>query len=127
VKFLDYTEHPDQFLDQCAITINPLTGVRGSCLKVIESVAAGRVCVSTQEGARGFSDSGFTSLICEERVEDFVIPIQQLLLDDEYRRRLEQPDPNLLESLSWNHSGQLQAQFYERCTTTAPNASKRGF
>jgi GT2 family glycosyltransferase len=127
IRFLDYAEHPDQFLDQCAITINPLTGVRGSCLKVIESIAAGRVCVSTLEGARGFLDAGFTGLICKDRVEQFVQPIEQLLLNDQYRRGLEQPDPNILEPFLWNHAGQLQTEFYQRCTTTERNASKHGF
>ena len=39
----------------CALTINPLDGIRGSPVKLVESLAAGRACVSTADGARGFA------------------------------------------------------------------------
>ena len=44
-------------LAQCALTINPLAGIRGSAVKLVEALAAGRVCVSTADGARGFREA----------------------------------------------------------------------
>ena len=34
-------------LARCALTINPLAQIRGSAVKLVESLAAGRVCVTT--------------------------------------------------------------------------------
>src|SRR6185295_10772948 len=54
---------PAPYLDQCTLTINPQRNIRGSSIKLIESLLAGRVCVSTADGARGFSDCGLEGLV----------------------------------------------------------------
>jgi GT2 family glycosyltransferase len=126
VSVLDYTERPREWLDQCALTINPLCGVRGSCLKVIESLAAGRVCLSTREGARGFLREGFSSLIVTETVEEFAEPLERLLLDHAYRRSLERPSPENLLPYSWKQAGKLQADIYHQCITRSQTASRPG-
>ena len=45
---------PD-ILGASTLTINPQQSIRGSAVKLVESLAAGRVCVSTAAGARGFA------------------------------------------------------------------------
>ena len=127
VRVIDFVEHPQEWLDQCALTINPLRGVRGSCVKVIESVAAGRVCVSTTEGARGFTQAQFPSLIVTDTVESFVEPLERLLLDHEYRRSLESVPQESLSSFSWKHAGDLQASLYSQWMNKFPIASQLGF
>ena len=127
VSVLDYTERPREWLDRCALTINPLRGVRGSCLKVIESLAAGRVCLSTREGARGFLHEGFSSLIVTETVEEFAEPLQRLLLDHLYRHSLEKPSPEDLAPYSWKQAGKLQADIYHRWITRSQTASHPGY
>ncbi|MCB1609575.1 MAG: glycosyltransferase family 4 protein, partial [Xanthomonadales bacterium] len=86
---------------QCSLTINPLTEIRGSALKVAESLAAGRVCVSTESGARGF-DERPAGLVRVATVSEMTDPILQLLVDDRRRWQLEQPDPALLRQWSWS-------------------------
>jgi hypothetical protein len=100
-------------LDACAITINPQSELRGSSLKVIESVAAGRVCVSTQAGARGWRDVNLSALITLRSVDDFVAPIVRLLLDEDCRTGLELPDPVQLAACSWNAAGAALTQYLD--------------
>ncbi len=114
VFVMDYIEQPRPLLDQCALTINPLSGVRGSCLKVAESIAAGRVCVSTMEGARGFLDRKPPALVVAEKIADFEAPIKLLLTDVEYRRSLEKPLPGSSDAYSWNSGAQKLVDIYSR-------------
>lgn len=116
VRVIDYVEEPGEWLEQCSLTINPLRGVRGSCVKVIESVAAGRVCVSTREGARGFLNSGFPGLVLTESVQGFIEPLSSLLLDHNYRRSLESVPSEKLFHSSWKHSAEKQANLYYQWT-----------
>lgn len=127
VTVMDYTERPREWLDRCALTINPLRGTRGSCLKVIESLAAGRVCISTREGARGFLRPGFPSLVVTGTVEEFTEPLQSLLLDHPYRRSLERPSAENLEPYSWERAGKLQGDIYRQWMTASQTASHPGF
>lgn len=117
VRVFAYTENPREWLDRCALTINPLRNVRGSCLKVIESVAAGRACVSTRDGARGYLDRGFDALVVNAAVADFVGPVERLLIDDDYRHSLEAPPQQTLEPYSWKIASDLQAGLYEKWMT----------
>ncbi len=104
IRILEYAPAMRPLLDACAVTINPHVNMRGSSLKLIESIAAGRVCVSTQNGARGFLRAGFTSLITTEAISDFGEPLIRLLLDEEYRLSLEIPDLDKLSQYTWKHS-----------------------
>jgi hypothetical protein len=89
VQVLEYVDNVQELMKQCALTINPISGNRGSCRKVAESLAGGRVCVSTREGARGYLDVGFSPLLICEKTEDFTGLMLKLLEDVEYRRSLE--------------------------------------
>ncbi|MGA7413080.1 MAG: glycosyltransferase family 4 protein [Bryobacteraceae bacterium] len=112
VVLFDYVEDLRSLMDQCALTINPLYGVRGSCLKVIESMRAGRVCVSTRQGARGFVDSGLRPLIVVERIEDMESPVREALLDSVKRMSLECSSFEDLERFTWKHSGEQLRKVY---------------
>jgi hypothetical protein len=68
----------------------------------VESLVAGRVCVSTREGARGFLGLDAPGLVVVERVEDFVEPLVRLLSDPAWRRSLERPSPEVLEACGWS-------------------------
>ena len=113
---IDVYEHRDDvaaFLDASALTINPQSAIRGSSIKVIESLTAGRVCVSSQDGARGFRDDGFESLIVADDVASMVDPIVELLRDTALRHRIEAPDESRLARYQWAHSAQLQRALYQ--------------
>jgi len=114
VTVFDYTEHPSYYLERCAVTLNPVWGIRGSSLKLLESVAAGRVCVSTIEGARGFLDERWSSLVTVERVEDMELPLERLLVDPAYRHSLEHLPEVALEAHTWQHSGELLGKLYDQ-------------
>ena len=114
VIIYDFIPDPRPFLYQCALTINPLIGSRGSSLKLIESIAAGRVCISTSDGARGFAKAGFRSLLIRDRIEDFYNPIERLLLDPQSRISIERPDRTILQQYSWVDSGLKLSALYEK-------------
>jgi GT2 family glycosyltransferase len=110
----DYNADPRPFLRRCVLTINPVSGIRGSSVKLLESVAAGRVCVSTRDGARGFLSDCPPSLIVVERTSDFLEPLQRLLLDSAFRRSIEQPPAEYLARHSWKASAGRFVEEYVR-------------
>ncbi len=112
IQIVDHTDDVEPWLSACALTINPLGEMRGSSIKLLESIAAGRVCVSTLEGARGFRDLPSEALVIVPRIEDFIGPLRELLMDEEQRVRREQPADKLLQALSWQQSAAIQADIY---------------
>jgi hypothetical protein len=87
---------------------------------VIESVFAGRVCVSTREGARGFVNSGLKPLIVVERIEDLDSPIRQNLMNPAKRMSLEHASFGELEHFTWKHSGKGITEIYRSLLADVP-------
>jgi len=112
VRVVDHVDDVSPWLEGCALTINPLTGVRGSSIKLLESLGFGRVCVSTEDGARGFRDLRSNALRIVPGVEHFFASLRELLLDEERRLQLEKPDSRLLASISWERAALVQAGLY---------------
>ena len=102
IRVRPFVAQPRAALDACALTVNPIQGNRGSALKVIESLAAGRVCITTEEGARGFRKAGFRSLIGVQGVADMLGPVLTLLRDTSARHALEYPDAKVLARFRWS-------------------------
>ena len=114
VKVANSVGNISTWLERCALTINPLTGTRGSSVKLIESLAAGRVCVSTSDGARGFREATLSQLIVVDRVENMFEPILELIRDEPLRLSLETIRPLELEPYSWRQSALAQERVYHR-------------
>jgi GT2 family glycosyltransferase/glycosyltransferase involved in cell wall biosynthesis len=112
VSVLGHREDIGALLRASALTVNPLSGTRGSSLKVIESLAAGRACVSTIEGARGFADAGLPGLVTVKDVAAMVEPIIGLLGDPARRQRIERPDAARLAPFEWQRCAQIQSELY---------------
>ena len=104
VRVLGAGEDVRGWHDRSALTINPIHGIRGSSLKLLESVSAGRVCVSTRDGARGFTDAGFHSLVLVDDLRDFAPVVARLLIDEPHRLRREVPRNDILEAYSWDRA-----------------------
>ncbi len=114
IRVHSFVENVQPFLERCTLTINPLRNIRGSSLKLIESIAHGRVCVSTRDGASGFAASEFSSLVQVNEVKDFESAIHSLLLDEDTRRLRERPSADLATRFGWEHSAAIQADLYRR-------------
>ncbi|MEO7810982.1 MAG: glycosyltransferase [Usitatibacter sp.] len=112
VSVLGHRDDVNELLSASALTLNPLSRIRGSSVKVIESLAAGRACVSTEEGARGFIDAGLPGLVTVRDVAAMAGPIINLLEDHEQRRRIEAPDASLLARFQWRHCAAIQSALY---------------
>jgi len=118
VEVLEHRDDVAAQLDACALTINPLEGIRGSPVKLVESLAAGRACVSTVDGARGFAQEGLAALITAESVAAMAAPIIRLLADPTERQRIEATDPARLATFTWARSAAQQRALYERLRAT---------
>ena len=102
VRVLGHREDVAALLAQSALTVNPLEGIRGSPLKVIESLSAGRACVSTAQGARGFAQLDLDALVLAPDVAAMRAPLARLLQDARERHRLERPDVARLAPFQWS-------------------------
>ncbi|MGE5617224.1 MAG: glycosyltransferase [Bacillota bacterium] len=112
VEVLAHREDVPELLAAAALTVNPLRGIRGSAIKLIESLMAGRVCVTTREGARGFEDRALPGLVAVEDVSAMVEPIVSLLRDDEERHRREAPADEALAAFTWERCAAQQHALY---------------
>lgn len=101
IEVLEQVADVRPLLARAALTINPQRGLRGSSLKVLESLAAGRVCVSTIDGARGHRQHGFAGLVECADVRDFADAIVPLLSDPARRHAREAPDHARLAACTW--------------------------
>jgi len=118
VNVLEHRDDVRALLEASALTVNPLSGIRGSAVKVIESLGAGRACVSTVDGARGFLDAGLEALVTVDNVPAMIGPIISLLANPAQRRRIERPDAKRLAAFSWNRCASIQADLYRNLMGT---------
>jgi len=122
VTVFDFVDDVQYYLQSCAISINPDKGGRGSSLKVIESLMAGRVCISTRDGARGYMASDLPSLVIADK-KDFADRIAGLLTDVQHRHSLECPT-EALNQYSWQRASEEQARIYNSLLQTGCSTPK---
>lgn len=99
-RFVDPTDH----LVRAALTLNPQREIRGSALKVAESLLAGRVCVSTEAGARGYGADAGPGLVRVADVAAMGDAIGALLRDRTRRHGIEAAAVDVRRRLGWTHS-----------------------
>ncbi len=109
-RFVDPAPH----LAAATLTINPQRDIRGSSIKLIESLLAGRVCVSTRDGARGFLNASLAGLVTAASVGDMVAEISALLNDAGERHRREFADHAKLDTWTWDAMAQRQLALYRQ-------------
>ncbi|UXI69698.1 glycosyltransferase [Tahibacter amnicola] len=105
---------PTPYLERCALTINPQMDIRGSSIKLIESLLAGRVCVSTADGARGFANDTLEGLVIAADIAGMADPIAELLQNPQERRRRESADRERLDRYTWDAMAQRQLAMYRQ-------------
>jgi radical SAM protein with 4Fe4S-binding SPASM domain len=113
IELVSHTDTIEQHLETATLTINPLRGVTGSCLKTIESLAAHRVCVSTPDAARGLNHCRFPGLLLADSPNQFAEVISSLLEDESGRHYLEKPPPEQIRRFDWNTLAASQVAAYE--------------
>jgi len=112
VRLVSEFVDPAPYLARCALTINPQLEIRGSALKVAESLLAGRVCVSTRDGARGFLEDDAAALVLAADVAAMAAPVARLLRDASARHAIEAPDAVTVARHSWDGIAQAQLALY---------------
>ena len=104
VTVIDRFVDPAPYLARSALTLNPQRDIRGSALKVAESLLAGRVCVSTEAGARGYGADAGAGLVRVANVAAMGDAIDALLRDRMRRHAIEAADVDVRRRLGWAHS-----------------------
>lgn len=113
IELIDRFVDPAPYLARASLTINPQLAIRGSALKVIESLLAARVCVSTAEGARGFAGAGLTGLRTVDTVAAMAPAIVELLQQPAARHALERADARALDAWTWDGIARRQLALYQ--------------
>jgi glycosyltransferase involved in cell wall biosynthesis len=113
-EYVPYTDDVSSYLDQAAITINPLKNIRGSCLKNLESLAAGRACVSTKDAARGWIEYHLPGLLIAENDRAFTHLVIEMLKNPGRRHTLEAQMPQALQKFDWASRARQQLELYNR-------------
>lgn len=113
VEVMSHRDDVSEQLAQCAATLNPLTGIRGSALKLVESLTAGRICISTAEGARGFLHQGLAALVIVPDVAAMAAPAIAFLSDRKRRHLQEVPDAAVLGRYQWGTLAKLQRGLWQ--------------
>lgn len=124
VEVMAHRDDVAEQLAQCAATLNPLTGIRGSALKLVESLTAGRICISTEEGARGFLDQGLAALVTVSDVAAMAAPAIALLSDPKRRQLQEVPDAAVLGRYQWGTLAKLQRDLWQSLLRQAPGSGQ---
>ncbi|MBL8296908.1 MAG: glycosyltransferase [Rhodanobacteraceae bacterium] len=112
---------PAPHLAECSLSINPQLDIRGSSIKLIESLLAGRICATTADGARGFGDVGLQGLVSSNDIAGLAARIAPLLRDPALRHGLERADLATLDAFTWDAMAELQLGLYRSlCTENSP-------
>lgn len=120
VELISAFVDPAPHLAECSLSLNPQIDIRGSSIKLIESLLAGRVCASTADGMRGFADAGLQALIGSADIAGMAAAIAPLLRDPAARRRLEVADNGLLDRYTWDAMAARQRELYRSLTPEHP-------
>lgn len=115
IRLLEQVEDMPSLIRAHAVTINPQGSLRGSSLKVIESLAAGRICVSTRSGARGHLAAGFDALLIVDDAAEFADVLARVLLDETRRLQLERPQHDRLAPHDWSVQGRRLRDHLVQC------------
>ncbi|MBS0590926.1 MAG: glycosyltransferase [Proteobacteria bacterium] len=114
VDFVCTFVDPAPYLAECTLTINPLHDIRGSSIKLIESLLTHRVCVSTASGARGFARENLPALVIAENIPAMVAPIAALIDDAQRRWQLETSGSHALDAHTWDAAAERLFALYRR-------------
>ncbi len=114
VKLISEFVDPTPYLAASTLTLNPQVAIRGSALKVAESLLSGRCCVSTIDGARGFTNSGLKGLVAVKGVPEMADAVIALAKDSIRRHAIEYPERAAIEPLTWRGSAARQVALYQQ-------------
>lgn len=113
VELVNSTLNVNKYLRDATLVINPLIGIRGSCLKTIEAIASGRICISTRDAARGLEHLKFPQVKIAEEGRAFLELIQFYIDNPSVRIHEEIPEAAKLQRFFWSLHAQQQLRVYQ--------------
>jgi GT2 family glycosyltransferase len=118
-RFVD----PAPYLSAATLSVNPQLEIRGSALKLVESLLAGRCCVSTRAGARGFLDCGLSGLALSEDIASMADAVLALARDRALRHGSELPARAAIQRFTWDGAAENQLALYRELLAPQGTAS----
>ncbi len=113
IELVGHTDNVKGYLHNATMTINPLLKIRGSSLKTLESIANGRICISTTAAARGFLDRNIPALKLADSPQQWHDIITHLLTDQAQRLGFESPENNNIDNFDWINIASKYRELYE--------------
>ena len=93
VEILGYVDDLDELYSNCIATIVPISSGGGTCIKVLESLAYSRICLSSEFGARGIPEadieSGNCGIFVYRDAEEFLSLLGHVIHDVKWREQEE--------------------------------------
>ena len=93
VEILGYVDDLDELYSNCMATVVPISSGGGTCIKVLESLAYSRICLSSEFGARGIPEadieSGNCGIFVYRDAEAFLSLLGHVIRDVKWREREE--------------------------------------
>ncbi len=112
IELVDMTDRMGEYLAGATLVVNPLNGIRGSCLKTIEALACGRICITTRDAARGLDAYQFSGLKIADDWDEFFNLIVFYVDNELARREHEIPDSKKLQQFYWSARAAKQLTVY---------------
>jgi GT2 family glycosyltransferase len=101
VTLVDHHVDPNASYREAMLCLNPQTGIEGSALKIAESLAHGRVIVSTHEGARGYESFTHPALVRVSEVAAMTPAIIAMVTKSRVRHILEREAVDAIKPWDW--------------------------
>mgnify|MGYP002626733557 CR=1 FL=1 len=97
VEYVGFIDDLEDAYRHCLATVAPIYKGGGTCIKVLESLAYSRACLSTPFGARGLETDGQTGVYVFHSPKELIDSIR-LLQDEDNREQIEQTAPEIIRS-----------------------------
>ena len=97
VEYVGFIDDLEDAYRHCLATVAPIYKGAGTCIKVLESLAYGRACLSSPFGARGLELKGREGVYVFQSPKELIDSIM-LLQDKKLRKEIEQTAPEIIQS-----------------------------
>jgi len=107
VEVTGFVEDSYEYLERAKVIVAPLRFSAGSQYKILESMALGKVVVTTSKGARGIEGKDGKHFIIADRENEMAAKVLDLLAEEHRRRYIGENAKQLIkEKYSWSVVGE---------------------
>jgi glycosyltransferase involved in cell wall biosynthesis len=113
IEMTGYVDDIRPHLADCAVFIVPLRIASGTCLKILEAMAAGCPIVSTSIGAEGLDVTDSEDILIADHPEEFAQAVVRVMNNHALQKQLGQKARTLVQDkYCWDKIAELQTSIY---------------